>query len=127
VTGSKTQRERGDRDIHVISSWVLRTGVVSSVAVMLLGLVLAFARGAPTVEQMEHSGFSADFPAIFRGAAALEGVALIELGILMLVLTPVLRVASSMVIFATEERDWLYAGLTAVVLALTLVSLVVLR
>ena len=41
----------------------------------------------------------------------------IAIGLLLLVLTPVARVVFSLIGFAAE-RDWLYVGLTAVVLAI---------
>jgi len=116
-----------DFAIHNVSAWVLRGGVVSSVGVMLLGLVLAFIKQPPTVAQMESVRFGSDFAGIFVRAAGGDGVALIDLGIFMLVLTPILRVASAMALFAAHERDWLYTGITSVVLVLTLVSLLVLR
>ena len=124
---ARERRRRGDRDIHTVSAWILRGGVVASTAVMLVGLLLSFAQGSPTVERMTTVGYSGDIGAILRLAATGNGVALIELGILMLVMTPILRVAGSMVLFATEERDWFYASVTFFVLILTLVSLLVLR
>ena len=96
-------------------------------ATMLLGLALSFAQSFPTVAEMESRRFSGDLGQVLRGALAGEGLSLIELGILLLVLTPILRVASSMVIFAVEERDWFYALVTFLVLALTLTSLLILR
>ncbi|MDE2490503.1 MAG: DUF1634 domain-containing protein [Elusimicrobia bacterium] len=124
---ARERRRRGDRDIHTVSAWILRGGVVASTAVMLLGLVLSFAQTSPTVARMQTLSYSGDIGAILRRAAAGDGVALIELGVLMLVMTPILRVAGSMVLFATEERDWFYATVTFLVLVLTLTSLLVLR
>ena len=121
------RRTKAERDIHNVSAWILRAGVVSSVAVMLLGLAAVFVRNPPTVDTMQSRPFSADFGAIVSHAAAGDGVAIMEIGILMLVLTPILRVASSMVLFAVEERDWFYAFVTFLVLGLTLGSLLVLR
>ena len=117
---------RGDLEIQDLSAWILRAGVVSSVGIMLLGLALSFLKSPPTVAQMESLRFAPDFRAIARGCLAGDGPAVIELGLLLLVLTPIMRVAGSMVLFAAEERDWLYAGITLVVLALTLLSLLVL-
>lgn len=120
-------RERGDLEIQDVSAWILRVGVVASVSVMVLGLLLALLRQSPTVAQMQSRRFELDFRAIAAGSLAGDGVALIQLGILLLVMTPIVRVASSMVLFAVEEKDWFYSGVTFVVLALTLISLLVLR
>jgi uncharacterized membrane protein len=97
------------------------------VFVMLLGLLRTLASGPASAAFMREARFDADFGKIARGCVAGDGLALVELGILMLVLTPVLRVAGSMALFAVEERDWLYTGITFVVLALTLSSLLLLR
>jgi uncharacterized membrane protein len=47
---------------------------------------------------------------------------LIQLGLLLLIATPIVRVALSIVGF-TIERDYLYVGFTAVVLVILLYSL----
>jgi uncharacterized membrane protein len=47
----------------------------------------------------------------------------IQLGILVLIATPVARVLFSMLGFALE-RDWMYVVITAIVLALLLYSLI---
>jgi uncharacterized membrane protein len=51
-----------------------------------------------------------------------DPLALVALGLLILLLTPILRVAISIVIFALE-RDWLYTVITLIVLLILLVSL----
>ncbi len=56
----------------------------------------------------------------------LEPLALSQLGLLVLLATPVMRVASSVVGFALEG-DRLYTGLTIVVLAVLLVSIFFIR
>jgi uncharacterized membrane protein len=63
---------------------------------------------------------------IARGAAAFDSAAVLQLAVLLLVLTPVVRVMFSLVMFAAK-RDWLYVAVTAVVLAALAVGLVVER
>ncbi len=120
-------RERGDLEIHQVSAWVLRVGVFTSVSVMLLGLIISMTRNHPDVTKMATQSFNPDYARILADAAHGHGLALIELGIFLLVLTPILRVASSMAIFAAHEHDWLYSAVTLLVLTLTLVSLLLLR
>ena len=127
MTAPPSARRREDSRIEDAAAWVLRIGVIVSVAVMLLGLVLSFARGAPSVERMESLRFVVDLRPLLSGVLAGDGTALMELGILLLVLTPIVRVFSSMVLFAAVERDWFYAFITLLVLLMTLLSLVVLR
>ena len=58
----------------------------------------------------------------FRRAAGLHGDGLLTVGLLALILTPFLRVAGSIVVFAWE-RDWRYTLITLVVLAVMIGSL----
>ncbi len=125
MTGQRPEETR-DPQIHDVSAWILRVGVIVSVATMLLGVVLRFAQGVPSVAELQTVRFDPDFVAIFSRAVSGDGLALLHVGILLLVATPILRVASSMVIFAVFEKDRLYASVTALVLAMTLLSLFVL-
>lgn len=126
MTGRRPQ-EANDPAIHDVSAWILRVGVIVSVSTMLLGVALRFAKGVPELAELQTARFDPDFAAVFSRAAAGDGLALLHVGILLLVATPILRVASSMVIFAVFEKDRLYATVTALVLAMTLLSLFVLR
>lgn len=109
---------------HVVGN-VLRWGVITAAVVTAAGVVLFLAR---------HGGETPDFHA-FRGeptglrsihgvvaaAAGGEGRAVIQLGLLLLVATPIVRVALSLVGFA-RERDGRFVAITAVVLAILLFS-----
>ena len=119
-------------------SLVLRAGVIISAGVILLGILwfaltqdTGYARVLPhhlqvllAFHQASGPGYFPTSPrAVLAGAAAGRPYAIIELGILLLIATPVLRVALS-VFFFLEQRDWLYAAVTLFVLAVLLVSLV---
>lgn len=69
---------------------------------------------------------ASDFSAVGTGLLDLRPIAVAQAGLLVLVATPVLRVAASFVAFVLE-RDRLYAAITLGVLAILLVSLFVLR
>ncbi len=111
--------------IEDAAGWILRIGVLSSVATMLIGLIVSFAHGDMTVTRIESTRFH--FTHLGPDIAAFDGYAIIELGVLLLVLTPIVRVAASVVLFAVEERDWAYTIFTLIVLVLTLSSLLLLR
>ena len=113
--------------IQDVSGWVLRIGVAVSVAVMILGLALSFARHPPKVKFMESTRFQANPAMIWNGVIHGHGVEIIELGIFLLVLTPIMRVAMSVILFAFYDHDWLYTLVTLGVLLLTLASLLFLR
>lgn len=114
--------ERMDRLI----GGLLRAGVLLAAAVGLAGGILFLTA---------HGGLRADF-GVFRGqpaslrsvAGVVQGVvvgdrrALIQLGLLLLIATPIARVALSLVAFA-RQRDRTYVAVTAIVLAVLLASL----
>jgi uncharacterized membrane protein len=114
-----------ERDIAVVSSFVLRAGVIVS-ALLTLGGLVAGLRGRISLHQVRHHALALSVPTIVRQAVHGQGFALMEAGLLVLVITPVLRVAVSLVLFG-RHRDWPFMALTAAVLALVVGSLFLLR
>ena len=114
-----------DQKIEKIVSALLIGGVSLSALVVLLGGACFFARHA-----QEHPDYRA-FHGVPEQYRSLRGVisaarpsdcrALIQLGLLLLIATPVARVAFSMIAFALE-RDRTYVVLTAIVLIILLYS-----
>ena len=113
--------------IETASSWVLRIGVITSVVVMLTGLVMGLVRRSVTVYEMEHREFDGHPQDLWHGVTTGSGFALMEVGLLILVLTPIVRVATAMLLFAIEDRDWTYTAVTFAVLVMTLSALLLLR
>jgi uncharacterized membrane protein len=64
-----------------------------------------------------------DIPVIVRDAAALQERSLIEIGLLVLIATPVMRVAFSVYAFS-RQKDFTYVLITLVVLSLLLYGIV---
>lgn len=113
--------------IESASSWVLRVGVITSVVVMLSGLVIGLVRNSVSVYEMEHRTFSGSPTALWRGVTSGSGFSIMEVGLLLLVLTPIVRVGTSMLLFAIEDHDWVYTVVTLFVLVMTLAALLLLR
>lgn len=113
--------------IQDAAAWVLRVGVIVSVAVMILGLTISFIHTPPTVKEMRHAVFTTNPVALYQGVIHGRGKSIIDLGLLLLVLTPITRVAVSVVLFAVVDHDWFYTWVTLAVLLLTLVSLLFLH
>ncbi len=123
---TESQRKWGDQDIEVVIGGLLRAGVVLSAAVVLIGGIFYLAKHGGMLP--EYRIFRGE-PQDLRGVAGVIGFAraehsrgIIQLGLLLLIATPVARVLFSVYAFA-RERDWLYVGLTIVVLAVLAVSL----
>lgn len=89
-------------------------------AVILFGvLLLPFRPGELTLSRLET--FPHSLQEVWAGLLGLHPQAFIALGLLLLIATPVLRVAASVVAFAIE-RDRLYVVITLVVLAILITS-----
>jgi uncharacterized membrane protein len=113
--------------IQDTSAWILRAGVIASAIVMLAGLALSFAHHPVSVRDMQGTRFDGRAASLWRGVVEGRGQAVIEVGIYLLVFTPIMRVAVSMLLFLVEEHDRFYAFITFFVLMLTLAGLLFLR
>lgn len=109
-------------------STVLIVGVTASAALIALGFGGALLVGwsGSLAGAQPGSAAASDFSTMISGLLALRPVAIAQAGLLVLVATPVVRVAVSLIAFGLE-RDRLYVAITASVLALLLLSLLVLR
>jgi uncharacterized membrane protein len=116
-----------DIDIERIVSVVLRTGVLIAAAVVLAGGIYFLLRhgGEPVNFQKFVAQPSIDRHAhqILEGAFSGRARSIIQLGILLLIATPITRVAVSLVGFALEG-DRRYVVITAMVLCVLLYSLI---
>jgi uncharacterized membrane protein len=103
-------------DLNQAVHGVLVAGLVVSTSLILIGLGLSLMldRTLPPVVLRPAEAL--------RQAAMLRPVGFISLGLIVLILTPVMRVIGSVVVFV-RERDWRYAGITLRVLVVILISL----
>ena len=115
-----------DRRIEVILGNLLRAGVLISAAVVLWGACIYLSRHAhEPADYHVFRGEPSEFrtiPGVIQSVINGRGRGLIQLGLLLLIATPIARVAFSVVGFAIE-RDRLYVGFTLIVLAILLYSL----
>jgi uncharacterized membrane protein len=124
MTGSK--HVLTDKQVDQIIGNLLRIGVTLSALVVLAGGVayLIFHPGA-TQNFRAFSGEPAELrsvSAIVKGSLALHSVQIIQLGLLLLIITPVARVIFSVLAFALQ-RDRTYVIVTLIVLSLLLYSI----
>ena len=106
-------------DINRLIYHILRGGVIVSVAFLLFGFILAGVTGRPLPEQ--------SVPPRALGAQLVQfnPAGYLNLGVLVLIFTPVARVSLSLLSFA-EERDRAYVLMTGIVLTNLLISVVLL-
>src|SRR5947209_4354021 len=112
----------GRLDDQRVEQWIgnlLRTGVLLAAAVVFVGAVLYLAQHGG--EHPDYAKFQGEPPGlsnvrdIIAGAASRDGREVIQLGILLLIATPVARVVLAAGAFALE-RDRLYVVITLIVL-----------
>lgn len=115
-----------DRSIEDIVGTLLRVGVSLSASVVFIGAVIYLIRhGLSPVNYGVFRGEPSDLKSvsgIVRNSARMRGRGIIQLGLLLLIATPVARVAFSIFGFA-EERDRMYVVFTSIVLVVLLYSL----
>ena len=110
---------------------VLRLGLVGSVALIMTGTVLSFVHhpeylssAGALVRLTEPGAAPRTLAEVAAGLGAGRGQAIAMVGILVLILTPFARVVMSLALFL-RERDRTYSGITALVLALLLLSILI--
>lgn len=101
---------------------ILQVGVVLSAMMIVLGLLLLPSRPGGLSPQRVLA-FPQTLSQVIGGVLVLRPQAVIALGILLLIATPVLRVVASVVAFAVE-RDRRYVVITLIVLVILLFSIV---
>src|SRR3989442_1658985 len=107
-----------------IIGWILQGGVILSASIILIGFILLPLRpGGLSVHRFLT--FPQTLSQVWAGLLVLRPQAIIALGLLLLIATPIVRVMVSVVAFALE-RDRHFVLITSLVLAILLLSNVLL-
>lgn len=126
--GSWRQSSAGDKDrnLDLLISRLLRAGIMVATLLTVAGACLYLLHHGG--QQVSYGIFRGEPPglkglaAVWEEALSLSGRGLIQLGLLVLIATPVVRVFASAIAFAAAG-DRLYLTVTLVVLILLLASL----
>jgi uncharacterized membrane protein len=106
---------------------LLRGGVILSAAVTLIGgIMYLVAHGSDLTSYHTFNGEPTELRTVggvIAGVVRGNSVSIIQLGVLLLIATPIARVFISVIGFA-RERDWMYVACSLLVLALLTFSLV---
>jgi uncharacterized membrane protein len=115
-----------ERQMDAVMGRLLQTGVTLAAVLALLGGAVYLARHpVPAVDYRHFQGEPEQYRTvrgILREAVTLRGRGLIQLGLLVLIATPVARVVFSVFAFL-RQRDWTYVVVTLIVLGLLCYSL----
>ena len=119
------------RRVELLISTLLRVGVVGSLAVVILGTVVSFVHHPDyltshrALARLTRPG--AAFPRTAADVVAdvrqFRGQGIVVVGLMLLIATPVVRVAVSVLAFV-YQRDRAFVVITAVVLGLLLLSFI---
>jgi len=117
--------------VEILISWLLRVGVVTSLSFVLIGLLLMFIHHpsylVSVMDLQRLTSPGAAFPHTLRevvnGLLAGRGQAVVAVGLLMLIVTPIMRVAVSIFAFALR-RDRAFVLITSGVLTILIISFV---
>ncbi len=115
-----------DKDIQSIIGNLLRIGVILSMATVLIGAVIYLFGNAG--KRVDYHAFDYakvhlnSIKSIFTNLPALEGITIIQLGLLMLIFTPIARIVMAAVSFFIE-KDYLYVLICVIVLLIIAMSL----
>jgi uncharacterized membrane protein len=127
MAASRGQTRWTDSRMDAILGNLLRTGVTVAGAVVLVGAIVYLVRhGQATPDYHSFRGEPADLcsvAGVMADVCALRGRGIIQFGFLLLIATPVARVAISCLVFAFQ-RDRIYVVVSVIVLGLLLFSLV---
>jgi uncharacterized membrane protein len=115
-----------DRRLETIIGRLLQAGVLLAAAVVTIGAVTYLAQHH--ADRLDYRNFVSGgpdictFTGIVRSAAHLESLGIIQIGLLLLIATPVARVGLAIAGFALE-RDRLYTVISVIVLLILLAGL----
>ncbi|OCX54503.1 hypothetical protein BEL04_09710 [Mucilaginibacter sp. PPCGB 2223] len=115
-----------DKDIQQLIGSLLRWGVLLSMIVVTIGGVIYLFRHGHNISDYSTFKLQPDFTRevwpLLQGVLAIKGRAIIQLGIMLLIATPIMRVLFSAIGFFLE-KDYLYVAITVLVLAIIMFSM----
>lgn len=114
-----------DVDLNRSVGNLLRLGVILSVITSLIGFVKLFIEGfqMPRKYKLLDMGTSSEkvWSHFWETLCKGEGMAIIQLGILMLIFTPLMRIIFALIGYL-KEKDYVYVIISSIVLAIMAIS-----
>ncbi len=105
--------ERQDRIVHLVLLW----GMLLSVIVMAIGICMYIA-------SPDHPGIDIALGSLPSQLAALNPIAVLDLGIIMMILTPFCRVITTAIIFASEH-ELKFVGVAVLVMIIIITTILI--
>jgi uncharacterized membrane protein len=115
-----------DKDLEIVMGNLLRFGVLLSATIVLVGAVIYLSQHG--LEYPNYNTFLGEpkglmnISSIWKATLQGNGKSIIQLGLLVLIATPIARIVFSIFGFIVE-KDFLYTSITLLVLAVIIFSL----
>ena len=123
---NKIRQVPANHEIEVLIGNLLRACVIVSAATVFVGGVIYLIHHGAAVacyHVFEHEpSYLCNVKGILGDAASFHGRGLIQLGLLLLIATPIMRVTLSFFVFL-RQRDTLYAIITSIVFCVLMYSI----
>lgn len=114
--------QRLEAQRQLITVWILRISIGLSAACIAAGLAVFLVKGADYQPHTPSGPITSILAYVWQEALGAHASAFLDAGVLVMLFTPLARLASGVVANA-RARDWLYVGIGAVVIALVLTGL----
>lgn len=122
-----------ERDMELFIGKLLRYGVMLACGITLFGAIvylyqnhgISIEHYKPTPDDMPFPGteyYLRELSTIIPRVLSFDGAAIIQLGVCVLIATPILRVAFSVIVFLIE-RDYMYVVITLIVLSIIIANM----
>ncbi|PQL92439.1 DUF1634 domain-containing protein [Apibacter adventoris] len=115
-----------ERDVELYIGKLLRYGVILSSIITILGGIIYVSQHPHEVPNFKtFTGapeYLRELSTIFPKVLQFDGLAIIQLGVAVLIATPILRIVFSILAFAIEH-DYMYVIITCIVLSIILANL----
>lgn len=124
---SEKLKNWAQHEMPIVISYLLRTGVIAAAIITLTGGIIYLVHSGQS--QVNYSNFQSNpiklenIKNIVESAAAGDFNAILQIGIFVLIATPVARVFFSIFAFLLE-RDYLYVILTLIVFGILISSII---
>lgn len=115
-------KERLDAQRRLITLWILRTSIGLAVLSIATGLAVFLVKGANYQPHVPSGRIDLILVQVWRSAVHLHASAFLDFGVLVILFTPLARLASGVMANA-RSRDWLYFCIGIVVIGLVLTGL----
>ena len=107
---------------RLINLWILRASIGLSLVSILIGLGVFLMKGADYTPRTPSGSIAAILGHVWQEALGLHASAFLDFGVLVMLFTPLARLAAG-VVASARAKDWLYTSIGLLVIMLVVIGL----